>query len=73
MRIEIQRHINNGLYAYFPGQILVDHPDEHALLASGTARPVDEPTPIEKATAKKPERANPKKSETATPPAPEKR
>lgn len=45
MKIQIQQHVRKGnQYAHYPGQILIDHPDEKALIDSGKAVAVkDEP------------------------------
>lgn len=45
MKIKIERHIQKGNnYAHYPGQVLIDHPDEKDLLRTGHAIPVrDEP------------------------------
>jgi hypothetical protein len=42
MKIRIERNINNGKYAHYPSQILVDHPDEKKLIDEGYAVPVRE-------------------------------
>jgi len=45
MRVEILQRVQQGNeYAYHPGQVIIDHPDEQAWLAAGAARPIpDEP------------------------------
>ncbi len=45
MKIRITKHISKPKpadYAHYPGQVLVDHPDEKELLDSGHAVPVIE-------------------------------
>jgi len=43
MKIRIAQHVRKGNdYAHYPGQILIDHPDEKSLLESGKALPVRE-------------------------------
>lgn len=43
MKIKITHHVQKGNeYAHYPGQILVDHPDEKKLIDSGKAIPVIE-------------------------------
>ena len=54
MKIKIVQHVQKGNdYAYYPGQILVDHPHEQELLAAGKAVPIVEQP--EKATLPKAE------------------
>jgi len=42
MKIRIIRNVNNGSYAHYPSQILIDHPDEKKLLDEGYARAIPE-------------------------------
>lgn len=43
MKIKIAQNVRKGNeYAHYPGQILIDHPDEKSLLQSGKAVPVPE-------------------------------
>lgn len=58
MKVRIAQHITTDQYAHYPGQIMIDHPDERAWLAEGIAVPVPEasetPTPVAE-TAQAPE------------------
>ncbi len=53
MKVEIRTYITKPDYAYYPGQIIIDHPDEIEWLNAGLAVPVK--SAEERATAKKPE------------------
>jgi len=43
MKIQITRHVQKANdYAHYPGQVLIDHPEEAKLLDEGSAVPVVE-------------------------------
>jgi len=43
MTIKIAQHVRKGNeYSHYPGQVLIDHPDEKELIAAGKAVPVIE-------------------------------
>lgn len=51
MRVRITEYLNGELgpdqYAYYPGQVIVDHPHEREWLNAGTAVSLDGPIPVE--------------------------
>lgn len=43
MKIKITRHVQKGNdYAHYPGQVLIDHPDEKSLIDQGHALAIPE-------------------------------
>lgn len=42
MKIKISRNVRTEDYAHYPGQVLIDHPDEKKLLDEAYAVPVRE-------------------------------
>lgn len=71
MTVKIERHIRTVDYAHYPGQVLIDHPDEVGMVEQGFAVPViEEP---ELAVAPPLESADAPPAEEAVSPSPETR